>query len=650
MSDPFNSGTAGISLALDVPFPANVESGPGIEVDKTNGNWTVGLGYPPLVDAGVPANPSTIYLAAYDTGLQAYEKLRLDNIIAGATGLDSRTPRGDANYGILVSDRYLALTAALTAVRTWTLPAAASVPPGRVVTIQDEAGGISGQNHLNVVPTGADTIDGLPNYRLKARYGGLSFRSDGASKWSLAYSWQVTLIADAAYVAQQGDLTIAYASISAARVVSLPAANTYPAGQRLTVIDYSGSCSASNTISLARAGADTINGATSQVINQAYGYLALISDGISKWTVVDTSSIGATTISANQIIGGALNAVPVGNTTPASGAFTTLSSTGNASIGGTLTVTGSSTLGTTSVGAITGSSTATFGAVQSTPVGSVTPATGAFTTLSSTGAATFAGPLTVNSVPFAVVGQCRLSRFDATHLILRPYNGNMLKIAGQLYAIPAAGVQIANGTFSASTLYYIYALQTAGVISLENSATAHSTDNTAGNVGVEIKSGDNTRTLVGFVVTDGSSNFIDTDTNRWTLSWFNRQPKRLRNQFTASKSTVSTSFVEIDTQIRCNFLAWADDLPDFVTTGQMSGSSTNVIGAAISFDGAAPAGTVDTTGPQGTCFSTHWAAPVTEFSTHYATLFGATTSGTGNFIPSSIASGGFCELHGTING
>jgi hypothetical protein len=340
MSDPFNSGTAGISLALDVPFPANVESGPGIEVDKTNGNWTVGLGYPPLVDAGVPANPSTIYLAAYDTGLQAYEKLRLDNIIAGATGLDSRTPRGDADYTILVGDRYLALTGTLTAVRTWTLPPAASVPPGRVVTIQDEAGGISGQNHLNVVPTGADTIDGLPNYRLKARYGGLSFRSDGSSKWSVVYSWQVTLIADANYTVQQGDLTVAYSSITAPRVIALPLANAYPSGQRLTIIDFSGSCTGTNNIAVARAGADLINGATSQSITQAYGYLAFVSDGVSKWTIVDSS-----VVSGSMIVGGTINGVPIGNVTPSTGAFTTLAATtlgitgGGFKVGGRLTLT-----------------------------------------------------------------------------------------------------------------------------------------------------------------------------------------------------------------------------------------------------------------------------------------------------------------------
>jgi hypothetical protein len=298
MSDPFDSGTAGISLALDVPFPANVESGPGIQVDKTSGVWIVGLDYPPLVDGGSPANPSTVYLAAYDSGLQIYERLRLDNIIAGATGLDSRTPRGDADYTILVGDRYVALTGALTAVRTWTLPPAASVPGGRVVTIQDEAGGISGQSHLNLVPTGADTIDGLGNYRLKAKFGGLALRSDGSSKWSVVYSWQVTLIADANYTVQQGDLTVAYSSITAPRVIALPLANAYPSGQRLTIIDFSGSCTATNNIAIARAGADTINGATSQSITQAYGYLALVSDGVSKWTIVDSS-----VVSGSQVIG-----------------------------------------------------------------------------------------------------------------------------------------------------------------------------------------------------------------------------------------------------------------------------------------------------------------------------------------------------------
>ena len=75
--------------------------------------------------------------------------------------------------------------------------------------------------------------------------------------------------------------------LSAARAVALPAASAYPTGTRLIVIDKSGSCSATNTITLNRAGSDTINGATSAVLATAYGHLAIESNGSGKWTIVD---------------------------------------------------------------------------------------------------------------------------------------------------------------------------------------------------------------------------------------------------------------------------------------------------------------------------------------------------------------------------
>jgi hypothetical protein len=103
-----------------------------------------------------------------------------------------------------------------------------------------------------------------------------------------------TAVADAAYTAHATDRLVAYASLSAARVVTLCAAAAYPTGTRLTIVDESGACSAANTITVQRAGSDMIGGATGAALSSAYGYLALESDGVGKWTVVDqaTSNLG----------------------------------------------------------------------------------------------------------------------------------------------------------------------------------------------------------------------------------------------------------------------------------------------------------------------------------------------------------------------
>jgi len=93
-------------------------------------------------------------------------------------------------------------------------------------------------------------------------------------------------VADVATTATNQDGAIIYSSITAARIVTLPAANTCPLGFRLLVLDQSGSASGVNTITLTRAGADTVNGGTTAVINTAYGYRELITDGVSKWTQI----------------------------------------------------------------------------------------------------------------------------------------------------------------------------------------------------------------------------------------------------------------------------------------------------------------------------------------------------------------------------
>jgi Major tropism determinant N-terminal domain len=96
-----------------------------------------------------------------------------------------------------------------------------------------------------------------------------------------------TAVADAAYSALTTDRMIAYTSITAARAVALSLAASFPTGTRLLVVDESGNCSATLTITLNRAGSDTINGATSVAINVAYGYVAIESNGSNAWTVID---------------------------------------------------------------------------------------------------------------------------------------------------------------------------------------------------------------------------------------------------------------------------------------------------------------------------------------------------------------------------
>ena len=70
-------------------------------------------------------------------------------------------------------------------------------------------------------------------------------------------------------------------------MITLPAANIYPTGTRLIIIDESGNCSTTKTLTAAAAGTDTIDGAISAVVNQAFGFIGLQSNGVGHWTIID---------------------------------------------------------------------------------------------------------------------------------------------------------------------------------------------------------------------------------------------------------------------------------------------------------------------------------------------------------------------------
>lgn len=97
----------------------------------------------------------------------------------------SITEVGDANYAIEPTDWVIVTTAALTATRTWTLPAASAIEPSHPIFIFDRKGAITSANNLIIARAGADTIDDLAfNPTLTSAFSGGRFYSDQISKWT----------------------------------------------------------------------------------------------------------------------------------------------------------------------------------------------------------------------------------------------------------------------------------------------------------------------------------------------------------------------------------------------------------------------------------------------------------------------------------
>lgn len=86
-----------------------------------------------------------------------------------------------------------------------------------------------------------------------------------------------TIAAGTTYLAQIG-------TMSAARAVTVPLANSVPVGFVIQIADESGTVTEANKITLARSGSDTINGVTSiDAIATARGTCLLISNGSNSW-------------------------------------------------------------------------------------------------------------------------------------------------------------------------------------------------------------------------------------------------------------------------------------------------------------------------------------------------------------------------------
>lgn len=104
-----------------------------------------------------------------------------------------------------------------------------------------------------------------------------------ANTRSLVWKDRVKLgvvIADSTITLTADDTLVLAATAGGAFTATLPAASDLKAGEG---IDFKKTDSSANDFTVARAGSDTIDGATSKVLGAQYDHLRLISDGASKW-------------------------------------------------------------------------------------------------------------------------------------------------------------------------------------------------------------------------------------------------------------------------------------------------------------------------------------------------------------------------------
>ena len=204
----------------------------------------------------------------------------------------TRIPVADANYTIATTASVILAYTSITAARVLTLPAATQA--GQIVWVVDSSGASSTTKTITVTRAGTDTIEGIgTTWTINSPYTSVCLESNGSGKWAvLAYEEVPILMADTnTTVTNREDVLILITSITAARTITLPAAIV--TGQRVTVLDVSGSVSTTNTVTINRAGSDTINGLTSYVVSVAYGYVELVASGTTSWNATQSLQIAS---------------------------------------------------------------------------------------------------------------------------------------------------------------------------------------------------------------------------------------------------------------------------------------------------------------------------------------------------------------------
>jgi hypothetical protein len=247
-------------------------------------------------------------------------------------------------------------------------------------------------------------------------------------------------------------------------------------------------------------------------------------------------------------------------------------------------------------------------------------------------------------------GQVELVLSGGNLALLRK-NGHQMIVNGVPVTIPTTGILLAPTGAAANTTYFIYLYLDAGVPTLERSTTVRTTHTD----GTQIKTGDPTRALVGIARTNASSLWEDSASKRFVRSYFNRKPLPLWNRFTANRSTgaLEVSKVEINAEIRCEFVCFSDDTILAVTAGYFFNDGANFTYCAVAFDGTTTAtGTISAAyGTAGSVLNAARSAgpglnPLSD-GYHYATLVGYVSGGTGTW-GGGAANTPTCAIHALL--
>jgi len=149
-------------------------------------------------------------------------------------------------------------------------------------------------------------------------------------------------------------------------------------------------------------------------------------------------------------------------------------------------------------------------------------------------------------------GQCYLNYLTPTSIANSVYDGNTLIIGGVERQMTLSGGDVmTNAGLAPNTVYNVYERWVVGHSELFAHTSDHHFDPIFGN---EVADADHTWSLVGKIRTNGAAQFVDTNTQRFVLSWFNRH---VLNLYTEVSGLIgSPSWQEVNSSKRLQYLTW----------------------------------------------------------------------------------------------
>jgi hypothetical protein len=151
--------------------------------------------------------------------------------------------------------------------------------------------------------------------------------------------------------------------------------------------------------------------------------------------------------------------------------------------------------------------------------------------------------------------------------------------------------------------------------------------------------------LIGLIRTNASSQFADSTSQRFVRSWFNNKTTFVYAVQQANLSTNSAAFVELNTNMRAEWVCWAGEMVELSFTGATYSSTSVVAGinTSLGIDGTTPIegayGYRSTYADVNTqhVLARATAAPAEGY--HYSTVLGQTDAGTGIWYRYGAAAG-----------